>query len=105
MISSVASKCQDFKVGMAVFQPFYEMKLKASKSWPFEASEDIMTKFKSQAMSLELNVEKLVGVATGNPPSFRPSGTQKFYFINRPPMPNILTPSVISVIAVIEGPL
>ena len=31
MISSVASKCQDFKVGMPVFQPFYEMKLKTSK--------------------------------------------------------------------------
>ena len=66
-------------------------------------------------MSLELNVEKLVGVATGNPPSFRPSGTQKFYFINRPPMPNIVTPTVISqgvlesakdisVIAVIKSP-
>ena len=31
MISSLASKCQDFKVGMAFFQPFYEMKLKTSK--------------------------------------------------------------------------
>ena len=28
MISSLASKCQDFKVGMPFFQPFYEMKLK-----------------------------------------------------------------------------
>ena len=27
MISSLASKCQDFKVGMPVFQPFDEMKL------------------------------------------------------------------------------
>ena len=33
MISSVvvASKCQDFKVEMAIFKPFYEMKLKTSK--------------------------------------------------------------------------
>ena len=31
MISSVASKCQDFKFGMPVFQPFHEMKLKTSK--------------------------------------------------------------------------
>ena len=31
MISSVASKYQDFKVGMPIFQPFYEMKLKTSK--------------------------------------------------------------------------
>ena len=31
MISSLASKCQDFKVGMPIFQPFYEMKLKTSK--------------------------------------------------------------------------
>ena len=26
----VVSKCQDFKVGMPVSQPFYEMKLKTS---------------------------------------------------------------------------
>ena len=31
MISALASKCQDFKFGMPVFQPFYEMKLKTSK--------------------------------------------------------------------------
>ena len=31
MISSLASKCQDFKVWMPFFQPFYEMKLKTSK--------------------------------------------------------------------------
>ena len=50
MISSLASKCQDFKVWMPVFQPFYEMKLKTPKFkvFTFEASEDIMTKFESQ---------------------------------------------------------
>ena len=33
-----------FKVGMPVFQPL------SLKSWPFEASEDIMTKFISQVL-------------------------------------------------------
>ena len=32
MVSSLASKCQDFKVGMSFFQPFYEMKLKTFNS-------------------------------------------------------------------------
>ena len=31
MISFLTSKCQHFKVGMSVFQPFYRMKLKTSK--------------------------------------------------------------------------
>ena len=31
MISSLTSKCQDFKIGMSFFQPFYEMKLKTYK--------------------------------------------------------------------------
>ena len=31
IISSPASKCQYFKVGMLFFQPFYVMKLKTSK--------------------------------------------------------------------------
>ena len=31
MISSLGSKCQHFKVGMPVFQPFYDMKLKTCK--------------------------------------------------------------------------
>ena len=35
------------KVGRPIFQPFQEMKLKllSLKSWHFEASEDILTKF------------------------------------------------------------
>ena len=49
IISSLASKLQVLKVGMPFFQALYEVKLKASKSWPFKASEDIITKFKSQA--------------------------------------------------------
>jgi hypothetical protein len=35
----------------------------------------------------------VVGVAI-LPPSFLPSETYSFYFINRPPGPNILSPSV-----------
>ena len=42
------------------------------KSWYFEASEDIMTKFKSQALHIiKSNIIKPVGVAT-LPPSFFP---------------------------------
>ena len=33
MISSLASKCQDFKVEMLFFQPLYVMKLKISKAF------------------------------------------------------------------------
>ena len=59
------------------------------KSWYFEASEDIRTKFKS----LKSNIEMLVGVALLHP-SFPPSETQAFYFINRPSRANISGPSV-----------
>jgi hypothetical protein len=52
-ISSMASKWQVLKVGMPIFQSFYELKLKTSN-------------FKFLA----------------------------FYFINKPPGPNILTASV-----------
>ena len=45
-------KWQVLKVGMTVFQLFYEMKLKTLKSWHFEASKDIMTKFKSQGLHI-----------------------------------------------------
>ena len=41
-----------FKVGMTIFQLFYAIKLKTSKSLNFEASKDIMTKFKSQALHI-----------------------------------------------------
>ena len=44
-------------------------------------------------ISQESNIEKLGGVAT-LPLSFPPSGTKAFYFINRPPTPNILGGSV-----------
>jgi hypothetical protein len=40
-------------------------------------------------ISKESNTKKLEGVATLSP-SFPPSGTWTFYFVNRPPTPNIL---------------
>ena len=49
MLFSLTSKWQVLKVGMFVFQPLYEVKLKASKF------EDITAK---------LNIGKLVGVAS-----------------------------------------
>ena len=48
MKSSLASKWQFFKVGMTVFQLFYEIKLETSN---FKADEDIKTRFKSQALN------------------------------------------------------
>ena len=53
MISSQASKCQDFKVEMPFFEPLYVKKLKTSNSlkcWHFVASKNIITKFKSQGL-------------------------------------------------------
>jgi hypothetical protein len=44
------SKIPSVKVRMPVFQLFYEMKLKTSIRGCFEASEDIITKFKSQTL-------------------------------------------------------
>ena len=95
MVSSLASKWEGLNVGVPVFQLFYEIELKTFKIKHFQASEDIMTKFKNCKlfMSQESNTEKLVGVAT-LPLSFLPYRTQAFYFINRPPGPNILTASV-----------
>ena len=65
MISSLASECQHFKVGMPVFQPFYVMKLKTPKSvgilkpvkisWPNSNHKVFISK--------ESNIEMLVGVA------------------------------------------
>ena len=48
-LSSLASKCQDFKVGMSFYYPFYVMTLKTCK---FKASEDIITKLKSQGLHI-----------------------------------------------------
>ena len=58
----VASKCQDFRVGMPFFQPFYEMKLKTSSfgilkpvkiSWPNSNLKAFISK--------ESDIEMLVG--------------------------------------------
>ena len=44
-----------FKTASPFFKSFYELKLKTLKSWHFEASEDVMTKFKSQALHIIQN--------------------------------------------------
>ena len=70
-----AFKWQGLKVGMPVFQLFYGMKLKTSKfkkSWHFEASEAIMTKFKSQALHV-IRIKYWKAGGTGNPPSLIPA--------------------------------
>jgi hypothetical protein len=74
MVSPLASKWQ----GLEICQLFYEIKLKTFlfKVLVFEDREDIMTKFKSQALHVKKksNIENPVEVAT-LPPSFLPSGT------------------------------
>ena len=60
---------------MSVFQPFYRMKLKTSlslKCWHFEASEDIMTKFKLQAFHI-IRIKYWKASGGGNPPSLIPA--------------------------------
>ena len=57
---------------MTIFQLFYEMKLKTSKSWHFEASEDIMTKFESQALHI-IKIKYWIASRSGNPPSLIPA--------------------------------
>ena len=52
MISSLAAKCQHFQVGGFQFHYIKWLKkgISTLKSWHFEASEDIITKFKSQGL-------------------------------------------------------
>ena len=74
MISSLALKCQDFKVEMPFFQPLYVMKLKTSnlKCWHFAASEDVITKFKSQGL-YTINIKYWNASGSGFPPSLIPA--------------------------------
>ena len=72
MISSLASKCQDFKVEMPFFQPLYVMKLKTSKSLHFEASKDIITKFKSQGL-YTIKIRYWSASGSGFPPTLIPA--------------------------------
>ena len=57
---------------MTIFQLFYEMKLKTSKSCHFEASKDIITKFKSQALHI-IRIKYWKTSGSGNPPSLSPA--------------------------------
>ena len=66
IISSLDSKWQCLKVGIPVFQLYYEIKLKTSKSWHFEASDDVIKKFKSQALQI---IRNFIAGGSGNPPS------------------------------------
>ena len=70
MISSLASKCQDFKVGMPVFQHFMKWNWRplSLKFWHFEASEDIMTKFKLQGVHI-IRIKYWNARGSGPPPS------------------------------------
>ena len=83
------------KLEWSVYSCFmiWDEKALISKSYYFEASKDIITKFKSQALHIiRMKFWKVGGVAT-LPSSFLPSGT--FYFINKPLPPNIFGPSVL----------
>ena len=77
MISSLASKCQDFEVGMSFFKPFYVMKLKTSKLKSVGNLKPVKISLPNSNhkvfISKESNIETLVGVAT-LPLSFLPSG-------------------------------
>ena len=64
------------------------------KSWHFEASEDIMTKFKSQALHI-IRIQYWNAGGSGNPPSFIPTlWNIGILTIKRPPGPNNMMASV-----------
>ena len=86
MMSSLASKCQDFKVKMPFFQPFYVMKSKTSK---FQES-------------LESNIEMLVRVAPLTL-SFPTSETQAFYIINMPKCINICNTCTLIIVSLVHN--
>jgi hypothetical protein len=74
MISSLASKCQDFKHRGLQFQFIKQLKTGIStlRTCHFEAHEDIVTKFTSQALHvIKIKYKKAGG--SGNPDSFIPA--------------------------------
>ena len=74
MISSAASKCQDLKSGCSFFSHFMKWNWRplCLKCWHFEASEDIMTKFKSRCLHI-IRIKYWIANASGSPPSFIPA--------------------------------
>ena len=74
MISSLASKCKHFKHGGLQF--YYIKWLKTSiptlKCWHFEASVDIMTKFKSQGLYI-IRIKYWNASGSGSAPSLIPA--------------------------------
>ena len=71
MISLLASKCQDFKLRGLQFHFIKRWKIiiPTLKTCCFEASEDIITKFKSQALHI-LKIKYWKASGSGNPPFF-----------------------------------
>ena len=82
---------------MSIFQPFYTIwnwRPLSLKSWHFEASEDIMTKFKSLAFHIK-RIKYWNAGGSGNPPSLIPAlQNRDILLIKRPPGPNNMTASV-----------
>ena len=99
MISCLPSKCQDFRLRSLQFH--FIKRLKNShqklKTCYFEASEDIITKFKWQALHIiRIKYWKVGG--TGNPPSLIPALWNIGILLHKhPPPPNIFGPSVLLV--------
>ena len=80
-------KCQDFKLKGLQFHFIKQLKNGHPNLRPchFEASEDTMTKSKSQAVHV-IRIKSWKAGGSGNLPSlFLPSGTSAFYFINSHP--------------------
>ena len=69
MISLLASKWQDFKHKGLQFHIIKQLKNGHSnfKTWYFEAREDIITKFKSQALDI-IRIKYWKACVSGNPP-------------------------------------
>ena len=74
MISSLASKCQHFKLRGLQFYYIKWLKkgIPTLKSWHFEASEDIITKFKSQDLYI-IRIKYWNASWSGFPPSIIPA--------------------------------
>ena len=74
VISSLATKCQDFKVEMPFFQPLYVMKLKTSKFkvLVFCCQWRYITKFKSQGPYI-IKIKYWNASGSGFPPSLIPA--------------------------------
>jgi hypothetical protein len=97
MISSPASKCQDFILKGLQFHIIKWLKTGITnlRTCHFEASEDIMTKLESQALYI-IKIKYCNAGGSGNPSFLIPAlWNIGILLIKRPPGPNNLTASVI----------